>query len=82
MEFGDPNRSNARQDLHEMLVTALCAMLCGGEDCTDMALFGEAKEDFLRQFMKLPHGIPSMILSAGCSAISIREAFMPPSKIS
>ncbi len=55
----DPRRSNARHDLHEMLVIALGAMLCGGEDCTDMALFGEAKEDFLRQFLTLRHGIPS-----------------------
>ena len=35
----DPRRANARHDLHEMLLIALCAMLCGGEDCTDMALF-------------------------------------------
>jgi predicted transposase YbfD/YdcC len=34
-------------------------MLCGGEDCSDMALFGEAKEPFLRQFLRLRHGIPS-----------------------
>jgi hypothetical protein len=38
---------------------ALCTMLCGGEDCSDMALFGEAKEPFLRQFLTLKHGIPS-----------------------
>jgi len=34
-------------------------MLCGGEDCSDMALFGQAKEPFLRQFLPLEHGIPS-----------------------
>lgn len=55
----DPRRDNARHDLHELLVIALCAMLCGGEDCTDMALFGRAKEDFLRRFLRLRHGIPS-----------------------
>lgn len=55
----DPRRDNARHDLHEVLVIALCAMLCGGEDCTDMALFGQAKEDFLRRFLTLRHGIPS-----------------------
>src|SRR5271157_3299962 len=38
---------------------ALCTMLFGGEDCSDMALFGQAKEPFLRQFMRLRHGIPS-----------------------
>jgi predicted transposase YbfD/YdcC len=34
-------------------------MLCGAEDCSDMALFGRAKQPFLRQFLKLRHGIPS-----------------------
>ena len=38
---------------------ALCTILCGGEDCSDMALFGRAKEPFLRQFLRLEHGIPS-----------------------
>ncbi len=38
---------------------ALCTMLCGGEDCLDMELFGDAKEPFLRQFLSLRHGIPS-----------------------
>src|ERR1700739_4061216 len=55
----DPREDNARHDLHEILVIALCAMLCGAEDCSDMALFGRAKETFLRQFLRLRHGPPS-----------------------
>jgi predicted transposase YbfD/YdcC len=55
----DPRQDNIRHDLHEVLMIALCTMLCGGEDCSDMALFGEAKERFLRQFLRLRHGIPS-----------------------
>lgn len=58
-EVVDPRQDNARHDLHELLVVALCTMLCGGEDCSDMALFGEAKEPFLRRFLRLRHGIPS-----------------------
>ncbi len=58
-EIADPRQDNARHDLHELLMIALCTMLCGGEDCSDMALFGQAKEPFLRQFMRLRHGIPS-----------------------
>ena len=54
-----PSEANARHDLMEILVIALCTMLCGGEDCTDMALFGRSKEPFLRQFLRLRHGIPS-----------------------
>jgi len=33
--------------------------MCGGKTCTDMAIFGCAKERLLRSFMKLGHGIPS-----------------------
>lgn len=55
----DPRDDNVRHDLHDILIIALCTILCGGEDCSDMALFGRAKEPFLRQFLTLKHGIPS-----------------------
>ena len=56
----DPRTSNAtRHDLHDMLMIGLLAIICGGEGCTDMAIFGREKEDFLRRFLKLEHGIPS-----------------------
>ena len=55
----DPRQENIRHDLHEVLMIALCTMLSGGEDCSDMALFGAAKEPFLRKFLRLSHGIPS-----------------------
>ncbi len=58
-DLKDPRDDNARHDLLDILVIALCTMVCGGEDCTDMALFGRAKEPFLRQFLRLRHGIPS-----------------------
>lgn len=58
-DLDDPRDDNARHDLLEIVVIALCTTLCGGEDCTDMALFGRAKEPFLRQFLRLRHGIPS-----------------------
>jgi predicted transposase YbfD/YdcC len=56
----DPRTGNAqRHDLLEILLIALSATLCGAETCVDMALFGHAKEPFLRRFLKLPGGIPS-----------------------
>jgi predicted transposase YbfD/YdcC len=58
-ELEDSREDNARHALNEILMIALCAMLCGAEDCSDMALFGRAKEPFLRQFLQLRHGIPS-----------------------
>ena len=58
-EISDPRQENVRHNLHEVLLIALCTMLCGGEDCSDMAVFGRAKWPFLRQFLHLKHGIPS-----------------------
>jgi hypothetical protein len=58
-EITDPRQDNGRHDLHEILMIALCTLLCGDEDCSDMALFGAAKQPFLRRFMTLKHGIPS-----------------------
>jgi hypothetical protein len=55
----DPRDDNARHDLLEILVIALCTMVCGGEDCADMALSGRSKEPFLRRFLRLRRGIPS-----------------------
>src|SRR5882757_3822532 len=55
----DPRAGNARHDLVELMFVALAAVLCGAEDCTDMAEFSRAKLDFLRQVVKLEHGPPS-----------------------
>jgi len=45
-EIVDPRQDNARHDLHELLMIALCTLLSGGEDCSDMALFGEIKAPY------------------------------------
>lgn len=59
-ELEDPRTGNAKRHLlHEVLMIALCTVLCGGETCADMALFGRSKQAFLREFLTLPHGIPS-----------------------
>lgn len=55
----DPRAANARHDLLEVLFVALTAVLCGAEDCTDMALFARSKLAFLRQVVRLEHGPPS-----------------------
>ena len=38
---------------------ALPCVTCGGQTCIDMEPFGRSKEQFLRRFMTLEHGIPS-----------------------
>jgi predicted transposase YbfD/YdcC len=51
-----------RTKLHRLLdivVIALCAVIAGAESWDDIALFGQTKADWLRQFLALPNGIPS-----------------------
>jgi predicted transposase YbfD/YdcC len=58
-EVADPRAGNARHDFLEVIFVALAAVLCGAEDCTDMAMFARSKLDFLRQIVRLGHGPPS-----------------------
>jgi predicted transposase YbfD/YdcC len=58
-EVADPRAANARHDLLELMFVALAAVLCGAEDCTDMAAFARAKLGLLRQVVDLEHGPPS-----------------------
>ena len=45
--------------LIDLLVIAICTLLCGGEGFNDMEEFGEAKHDWFKTFLELPNGIPS-----------------------
>ena len=59
-DLEDPRSGNAGlHDFHELLVIALCTVLCGGQGAVDMMLFAKAKEPFLRGFLKLKNGLPS-----------------------
>ena len=62
----DPGAPNARRhDLHDILVIAFCTMLCGGQTCTDMELFGHAKRELLQTFLKLETAYPATTPSPG-----------------
>lgn len=57
----DPRREtqNKLHKLGDIVFIVLCAVLSGIEDWANMEEFAEAKEDWLRQFIELPNGIPS-----------------------
>ena len=51
-----------RTKLHQLLdilVIAICAIICGADDWVEVELFGNAKLTWLRTFLELPNGIPS-----------------------
>jgi predicted transposase YbfD/YdcC len=46
-------------DLIDILVIAICTLLCRGEGFNDMEDFGKAKQEWFKTFLSLRHGIPS-----------------------
>lgn len=56
----EPRRGNAiRHKLKDVIVIGILSSICGYDEYTEMELFGEMKEEWLRGFLELPHGIPS-----------------------
>jgi predicted transposase YbfD/YdcC len=56
----DPRVSPAtRHQLLDIVVIALCAVVCGADTWVEVEAFGRAKAVWLRSFLELPHGIPS-----------------------
>ncbi len=59
-QLEDPRVSDGqRHRLCDILVIALCTVLCGREEFTAMERIGKAKAAWLRTFLELPFGIPS-----------------------
>ncbi len=51
-----------RTKLHQLLdviTIAICAVICGADDWSEIELFGHAKQSFFKSFLTLPNGIPS-----------------------
>ena len=56
----DPRLNRTKDhDLIDILVIAVCTLLCGGETFNDMEDFGRAKQDWFKTFLGLRNGIPS-----------------------
>jgi len=45
-------------DLCDVLVIALCCLLCGGDTFNDMEEFGQTRQAWFKTFLALRHGIP------------------------
>jgi predicted transposase YbfD/YdcC len=58
-DLPDPRRSQGkRHRLSDMIVIAVCAVICCADSWADVADFGEAKRKWFETFLDLPHGIP------------------------
>jgi predicted transposase YbfD/YdcC len=48
-----------RHKLIDIIIVTICAVICGADDWTEVVDYAKAKEDWLKKFLALPHGIPS-----------------------
>ncbi len=57
----DPRVSdrNLRHKLEDIFAIAILATICGADNWVEISNFAESKESWLREFLELPHGIPS-----------------------
>ena len=59
-ELADPRIDrNKEHRLIDVLVIAICAILCGANDWVAVETFGRAKREWFARFLELAHGIPS-----------------------
>lgn len=57
-DMEDPRRENRRHLLIDIVVIAICGVICGADDWGAVQDFGEARYAWLKSFLELPHGIP------------------------
>jgi predicted transposase YbfD/YdcC len=59
-DLEDPRMDRTRlHRLIDILVIAICGVICGAETWNDIEEWGKTKEVWLRGFLELPNGIPS-----------------------
>ena len=58
-ELTDPRRRKVTYPLINVVVIAVCAVICGADDFVAIAKFGEKKQSWFSKFLDLKDGIPS-----------------------
>ena len=48
-----------RPNLIDVVVVAICAVICGADSWVDVEMFGKSKKDWLSRLLELHNGIPS-----------------------
>jgi predicted transposase YbfD/YdcC len=59
-ELKDPRVERTKQHkLIDIVTIAICAVICGADSWVAIETYGQAKQQWLQQFLELPNGIPS-----------------------
>ena len=59
VDLTDPRRGKITYPLINVVVIALCAVICGADDFVAIAKYGNVKRKWLGRFLDLSQGIPS-----------------------
>jgi predicted transposase YbfD/YdcC len=59
LDLTDPRRREVTYPMINIVVIAVCAVICGADDFVAIANFGKARRDWLARFLDLTNGIPS-----------------------
>ena len=59
-QMSDPRvERTKRHKLIDIITIAICAVICGADTWIEIEIYGQAKHEWLKQFLELPNGIPS-----------------------
>jgi predicted transposase YbfD/YdcC len=58
-DMPDPRAHNVIHKLHDILVLAICAVICGADGWAEVEEFGLSKQNWFKTFLDLSGGIPS-----------------------
>src|SRR5256712_7765285 len=53
-----PDAPNSRHQLMDMLIIAVCAVICGADGWEDIEEYGTSQAEWFADLLDLPHGIP------------------------
>ena len=58
-ELEDPRVSdrNRRHNLEDIFAIVILGTICGADNWVEISEFGQSREEWLREFLDLPHGI-------------------------
>lgn len=56
----DPRQDNKRHKLIDIIAIAICGVICNADSYEHIAEFGRSKYEWLKGFLELAHGIPSV----------------------
>lgn len=58
--LSDPRKGGmVEHRLIDIITITVCAVICGANNWVEVELFGRRRQDWLRQFLELRHGVPS-----------------------